>query len=654
MFCLWALAALACVLCLAAEPTRTASAGLGDQVLDLVRLLATTALAITLVLGPGALWRVLTERELPLAFMPLPGIALLAATGGIAWVLAPGVDPRLTSFAVFAPVLGLLLGALVSLGDEDVFAPEERRTLLIIGGALGFAISRAIWLPGPPGELYGGAVDRTLEVGDRPDSRISFHTVQLIAHGNHPFGARGVYYFSPYNFSSRGPISGFASAPLVFLSGGRPPVRFPEEAWRPFDAEGFMSYRLAMMTFASTAFLGVWELARRVAGAAAARLALILAVTTPFLVHEVWFTWPKMMAAYCVLLAGVCVLTRRPLWSGLLMGIAYLVHPGALIGLAAIVPLAIWPLQADRKMPEWRRPQIKALVLVLAGTAVGLLLWRVANGHDYNQSGFLEYFKTAGSNFHPSAWEWFRYRVASLGNTVVPLLLPLRFAHNASINSIYEPSPAVIHFFFQYWDGIPFGGAIVFFPLLLWSLWKALRRWPWAVATTVLFPLIGFTIYWGSSLSGMLREGLQAWVAVLFVVIAAQQASERFRWLGSQLIRAILSLRVLELLLVALGPTLFTTHVLIGRSFAFTDTVALAGMLASGAFLAWTVWSTTPESLASAPRLQGDASAEPGPAGAPRRPARRSRRPRSTGASVPLRSPARNPPDAERENPDAC
>jgi hypothetical protein len=46
-----------------------------------------------------------------------------------------------------------------------------------------------------------------------------------------------------------------------------------------------MSYRLAMMTFASTAFLGVWGLARRVAGAAAARLALILAVTTPFLVH---------------------------------------------------------------------------------------------------------------------------------------------------------------------------------------------------------------------------------------------------------------------------------------------------------------------------------------------------------------------------------
>ncbi len=93
-----------------------------------------------------------------------------------------------------------------------------------------------------------------------------------------------------------------------------------------------MAYRVAMMTFAATAFVALWDLTRRVAGTQAARVALVLAVTTPFLVHEIWFTWPKMLAAAFVLLAAICVLSRRPLSAGLLIGTGYLVHPSALAG----------------------------------------------------------------------------------------------------------------------------------------------------------------------------------------------------------------------------------------------------------------------------------------------------------------------------------
>jgi 4-amino-4-deoxy-L-arabinose transferase-like glycosyltransferase len=380
----------------------------------------------------------------------------------------------------------------------------------------------------------------------------------------------------------------------VLMSGARPPANLPEEPWLPFDPQGFMAYRLAMMTFASTAFLSLWDLVRRIGGTKAARLALLLAVTTPFLVHEVWFTWPKLLGASFVLLAGICVVERKAFRSGLLVGIGYLMHPGALLSLAGIGLLALWPLRGA----NWRRPQVKAAVLLALGVAISLVAWRLLNGSHYSQSGFTEYLLTAGVEAHPSPLHWLVYRAASLGNTFVPMLLPLSSAGSVWINSIEGPSPPAIHFFFQYWDGLPFGAGIVFFPLLLLSLWRAWRLWRWPVFAVVITPLAAFTVYWGASHTGMLREGLQAWVLVLFAVVALQQQQQAgFPWLRSKVVRAILSLRAVELLVVALGPALATNHVLIGSRFPVSDVLTLLAMLFFAGCLGWLVWATTPTRL---------------------------------------------------------
>ena len=81
---------------------------------------------------------------------------------------------------------------------------------------LGFAIGRALWSLGPEGELFAGTISRTLQVGDRSDSRIPFLIPQLIAHHHGPYSQIATEYFAPYNFSSRGPLPGLASAPIVF------------------------------------------------------------------------------------------------------------------------------------------------------------------------------------------------------------------------------------------------------------------------------------------------------------------------------------------------------------------------------------------------------------------------------------------------------
>ncbi|HEY6729944.1 MAG TPA: hypothetical protein VI039_02850 [Solirubrobacterales bacterium] len=591
MLALWALAVFACILGLA-RPTEAQEA-LGQQALDLVRVLSTSALAIVLILGPGIVLRdLLGRRDVSLGFLPLPGVALLIAIGALAWLLASSIGSATTCFIVTMPILAALLAGLLRAGPEGLLEPEERVALLIASGLLGLAVARALWFFGPEGELFSGGITRTLEVGSRPDSRIPFHVTQLVTHGTHPYSELGESYFSPYNFSSRGPLAGIATAPVVLLAGGRPPAGIPELGWKPFDPSGFMAFRLAMMTLSCTALLSLWSLTDRIAGHRAARLAILLAATTPFLLHEAWFTWPKLLAASFALLAAVSLLEKRPLQAGILVGVGYLMHPVALLSLPALALLAAWPLVGA----DWRRPRLDYLAKLLLGTGAFFLAWRLANGSNYIQDSFLNYLTEAGPGIEAAPWSdpgaWLSHRLESLGNTVVPMMLALAHGDDPAINFFGGSSPPLIHIFFQTWNTLPFGVGIIFFPLLLVSLWRAWRRWRWGVTIAVVVPFLTFLVYWGSYTTGMLPEGLQTWVLTLLAVAAIQQGATGFGWLRSPIARGILSLRAVGLLAVALVPTLATRSEVISAQYPLTDTVALLGVIACSAGLAVTVWST--------------------------------------------------------------
>lgn len=589
MLALFLLGLAGCLLGIADPPAAGIAGGHGEQLLDLVRLLTTTALVLGLLLAPGTALRVLSAREQPfgLAFLPLPGLILMAATGALAWLLGGEADPRAVCCAVLIPVLAASAAIIFALGDGAIFDREERRTLLTVGCVLGIAIGRALWYLGPVGELYSGTVSKTLEVGDRSDSRISFIITQLIAHHEGPYGNLGSYLFAPYNFSSRGPVPGLGAAPISLMTGAHPVAGLPENPWTPFDREGFVAYRVTMMAFACTAFISLWDLLRRIASYRVARFGLLLAATTPFLVHEVWFTWPKLLAASIILMALICVVERHFFVAGLLAGFGPMMHPVALVAVPVLALIALWPLRGA----VLQRPRLTGLALLIAGLILIPLFWRVVNGSHYDQNQFLEYLKHAGFDYHPSAMAWIEYRLHSLADTVIPFFLPIADSHNISINEVGGVSPGVVHWFFQYWTTVPFGFGIAFFPMLLFGLYRALRRWPWPVAAVVVIPFAIFTIYWGSSTSGMMREGLQFWALCVIAVLACEQGAERFGWLRSRPARAVLVLRAVEVLAMALVPAIATRGEVVSKVYWPTDLVALAAMVGFAAILAWQIWS---------------------------------------------------------------
>jgi hypothetical protein len=282
MFALLVGAALACLLGFAKPPIATSHMGFRHEAFDLVRVILVTCLAVTLVMGPGIAVRALLDRPLRLAFLPLFGIGAMILTGCLAWSLHGVLATEVTCIAVVAPLLGLLLGVLFAVGpEEELLSAEERRTLLLVGIPVGLGVARSLWSLGPVGELDAGLIAHNLWTEGRPDSHTSYVVTEMVAHGTRPYGPEGAGLFAPYMFSSRGPAAGVASAPIVLVSGGRPILGVPNQHWEPFDAQGFMAYRIAMIVMCSTALLTLWELVRKLAGAPAARLAVVLGISTP-------------------------------------------------------------------------------------------------------------------------------------------------------------------------------------------------------------------------------------------------------------------------------------------------------------------------------------------------------------------------------------
>lgn len=625
LLAIWVLAVLGWLLGLVFAPVADTHPDAFQQVLALIRTVTTAALSVVLIFGPGVAIRARhPDRLRQIGFLALPGLAVLTVTACVAWILARSVDPRAVCTVLLAPVVTWLFVSVWRAGDTQIFTSDERRVLAIVAAVLGVAVARSLWSLGPTGELLGGTTFRTLEVSERSDSAIPFRIVQLIAHGQSPYGATAHSYFGGFTFSDRGPISGLASAPIVFLSGGHPPAASSGGPWSPFDAQGFMSYRLAMMTLASTAFTALWTLARQLGGVRIARFALLLAATTPFLVHEVWFTWPKLLAATLVLLSATSLLQNRPFSAGLLLGIGYLVHPLALFSLPALVFVAVVPptCHSGRDRPavaSWRQPptmsvstpiptQSWAVVRLMAGLAIFLIGWRLVNGAHYTQTSFLHYLTASGSKnlflaevarAHgghpppPSLSAWSSDRLISLANTLLPfrvLLLSSQDLNGTCGLGCTLHTSIVVKFFLQYWVALPFAMGIAFLPLWTASLWRATTRWPWVIAGTVFVPFACFLVYWGGASTGLLREGLQPWVLTLLIVAALEQGHSSRPWLARTGTRVLLVVRALEVLLLAMLPTLATRHHLIASQFAVTDLVAVIAMVALVGWLGVSVW----------------------------------------------------------------
>lgn len=562
---------------------------------QLLLVILATAASIVVFFSPGLVLRqkLLQSRgrHLPFIFVPVPGLFLLTLLGLLSWIGPAQLKPTVISRAGLWALVLYVAYRVIRVPISSFTTVTETRVLLVTTVLIAIAIAKSIYSVGPVGELWQNNILRTLEVGARSDSVISYNIVQLVASRSRPFSPFAQSLYQAWNFSNRGPINGLAASPLVLAS----PVEVTRsstrsQSWTPFDPEGFSAYRIAMIVMASCSLLAVFGLASVFLPDPWAFLAFLVAATAPFVVHELYFTWPKLASASFILLAAYLVLRCRYLLSGLSLGVGYLCHPSALVWFPCLVGVLVLSpsstgrqaISARRKLYVWTLRTLS----ILAGTAICVLLWKRVNGKHFAQTGF-GFFLFQAWIYPPTPVNWLWSRVQSLCNTVVPLSLFIFDRSDPFMNSLEGASPPVVQFFFQYWNTLPFGTGIAFFcfgliRLIYVAFWKA-RAW---LLLVFVMPFALFTIYWGASISGMLRENLHAWFLglMIFAVIVWKKHmghSKRF-W---QICNWALLLRGVEIVLMLLLPAISTQHMILQRQFALTDIVALMIMLGGTAWV---------------------------------------------------------------------
>jgi len=566
------------------EPFLLAMPPLGQFVGISYQLLALVA-ATGLVFMPGLALRGMLRgrgRELPFVLLPIFGSLLAACLGAGIWIFAGKIAPQ-TLVLGFA--LPLLLGMAWYFRGHPLAAlttPLERRVLAIALLAAALATAKASYAVGPTGDLYQDRISRTLEVGDRSDSRISYHVIQLVMNGVGPYSERAKSYFDPWSFSARGPLSGLAAATFVGLAGAKPPAEKPEAFWRPFDRQGFAAYRIAMIAMAAATFVCFFGLVSLNLAPRWAFFALAVAATTPFLLHETYFTWPKLQAAGYACAAAWLLARRRPCAAGLCLGLGYLVHPLVLLSAPAFACLAAFSVCDES------RPRLRPVLAAWAGFglvfASVLAAWQLFNWGHFGQGIFWEYLVRSEKGM-----SWFATRLHSVLNTLAPMHLYWVDATNQAVNSFGGQSSGVVHFFFQYWNTAPFGFGIVAAPVLLAGLYSAARRHPWQFTAFAVLPFVLFAVYWGVCITGMMREGLHVWVLSLIYLFALgwQSSSRQNKELGAAP-RLLLGLRGVEILAMLLVPAAVSTGQWL--RFPLNDTLAIGAMAVFVALLARQLW----------------------------------------------------------------
>ncbi|KWT77388.1 hypothetical protein [Candidatus Magnetominusculus xianensis] len=560
--------------------------GKTGELMAVVRIILSVFAAVTLILGPGLALRTFLRKDSLLraaAVIPVPGVIILAICALICWKTAPHINPQLIA-AAFA-LVSLIFCVLGIRREAELVSKAEWKVLGIVFIVILIAAAKGSYSAGPFGEFYGGTISRTLDAGGRPDSRIQYHVVQLVGNGLNPYSEAGSRYFYPWSFSSRTPLGGLTAAPLVFLAGARPPIGMPSQAWVPFDNEGFAVYRIAMIVLSAACLLAMFSAASALSGETAGLFSVLLMPLTPFFIHEVYYSWPKLAAAGGVMTALSMVIVKQPRLAGLFLGLGYLYHPMALLSLPVV--LFVWmAVEADGSLRDLIFLKYKKILtdgsIIAATCGLFIIFWKIVSGDSNRQSFFLQYILMSNEKLGAGVSAWIISRLQSLANTVIPLYLYIFTGDAKEVNSLFGRVPRVVPFCFQYWNTVPFGFGLTALALYIKKIYNGARMHPVVFTAVVAVPFFGFAVYWGFNVTGLMPEGLHVWVmtVVLFMVWSRGQVIVTRRE------SVVLSLRGIEVLIMLIAPVWMSLDKRLDTIYYINDIVMLALIFGGTAILA--------------------------------------------------------------------
>ncbi|MBO9739105.1 hypothetical protein J7432_08740 [Xanthomonas axonopodis pv. begoniae] len=483
-------------------------------------IVALHAVAIAgLLFLPGALWRSCIG-PLPLSLLPIPGIVLLALNGLALWILPASAAQWLRAglagvYLLFA--IALLYRHRIWHHGSGTPRPGDRIFVIAIALTLLQAISIGL-NPQSVAQEYGGDVELPGRmVASPPDHMIPYSTAVYLFH-RYDGDEKRLEYFGDWSIGSRGPLVPLGINTLLQLFSAAPgdPPSFARLQWPGVDS-GVDLARLLGWMLNALPILGALRLldALKVCVTRRYRAALWLALA-PLLTINVVFLWPKLLAAYFVMLVVGDILDRRYSRAGLFAALAWLSHP---VG-ALMVPAIGLLLVVQQRGPGFLRNSTLASGRFLGTLLLIMLPWLYYKWQLGHGDAFAAYVFADGRGIEPArgVGSWLAARASNLWMTVIPTAF---FFSDAMRDWLFGPVQDSLRWTIQYAKSLPgqlgfgaFGFAYV----------ALLRRSPSAPLRDLRNCIIGaglaiMVIYWGYSNDGLGRNCLE--VLTPFVIVYA-------------------------------------------------------------------------------------------------------------------------------------
>jgi hypothetical protein len=232
----------------------------GEALKQIWLLIATSGAAFFFFLVPGLILRQKFPK-ISMIWVWVPGVMILCSIGLLAWKGPGWLSPAAIARASLWLIAIYGSYRLIRVSLTTYTSAMERKTLLVMSILICIAVAKSTYSVDPAGELYGGTISRTLEVGARSDSRVPYIAVQLAGLRLSGYSDFATHMFAPWNFSHRGPVAGLAAAAVALAGPITVQPLLPNEPWTIFDPEGFAAYRTTMIVIAACSLLSVFGLA---------------------------------------------------------------------------------------------------------------------------------------------------------------------------------------------------------------------------------------------------------------------------------------------------------------------------------------------------------------------------------------------------------
>jgi hypothetical protein len=307
-----------------------------------------------------------------------PGEDLMVGFGGGIAVLALAAVAQLPlpiAYTTASPPLMILLlvaSAAVLWRRREwlrgLAADPQVRVMAVSVGAL-FAVGLAVGaLPWDRPSVGSAGTVGSFHVPNMPgDTLLEYRTAQILQN-RLPIETTD-YYVNYWYISDRTPLTGFVTTFVTSAVGIKLPPSLDalSAPYQVIDPFGYWLYRqLSMLTNAmvlASALLVAWELF----GPRVAKLGAVFTILSPYVLINILFHWPKLLAGFFIV--GFYFWTymrRRPIFAGIFAAGAVLSHPGA----ALFLPGMFLYMLLTRR---WR--QLVTTALAAAVTAFPWFFW---------------------------------------------------------------------------------------------------------------------------------------------------------------------------------------------------------------------------------------------------------------------------------------